>query len=71
MSLARLTTGGSDFKCPECEAGLDVEWDTEYGDPLLGQHEWEKCPACDKRIGFECWTEYRALKQDNPNGGQR
>lgn len=64
MSARLVTThGNGDFKCPECDTPILVEWDTEYGDPIIGQHTWEKCPECNKRIGFECLTEYRALKQ--------
>ena len=61
MGLHILTCGGGDMICPECDNGLSVEWDTEYGDPVIGQSEGV-CPHCDKKIMFECWTEYRAFK---------
>ena len=37
---------GGDFKCPHCQTGLDViDWKTEYGDPLVGEHTTQ-CPEC-------------------------
>lgn len=28
--------GGKDVQCPHCKREYSVEWDTEYGDPLVG-----------------------------------
>ena len=34
-----LGTSSKCFPCPYCNQLLDViEWDTEYGDPLCGDH---------------------------------
>ena len=30
--------GGSDFNCPYCKTGHDLEWTTEYGEPLDGDY---------------------------------
>ena len=51
VRLNRTYCGDSDLKCPHCAAELDVEWLTEYGDPIQGDKE-ERCPECSKDIQF-------------------
>lgn len=49
------------LRCPHCQCGIDVEWTTEYGDPLPGDHSG-RCPECGKEIEFnvEVTTTYTA-----------
>ena len=51
------------FKCPYCLAGLSVQWDTEYSDPLHGESV-APCPQCNKeiQISVEIKTTYSAIK---------
>jgi transcription initiation factor IIE alpha subunit len=35
----------SDLQCPCCHTDYAVVWQTEYGDPIFGQHDTE-CPSC-------------------------
>ena len=37
--------GGHNFICPCCQTPLKIEWDTEYGDPIIGEEDFE-CPDC-------------------------
>lgn len=55
--------GNADVKCPFCHCEIDVEWTTEYGDPLPGDHSG-KCPECNKEFEFNCEinVSYSALK---------
>jgi hypothetical protein len=41
-----LVGGGFDFQCPKCELWLEVEWFTEYGEPMDDNYE-VSCPSCD------------------------
>lgn len=34
-----------DLECPGCNMTFDVEWYTEYGDPIFGKHN-VTCPIC-------------------------
>ncbi len=57
-SLARLVAdGGDDLLCPHCKAKISVEWETEYGDPLVGEHSSE-CPKCYKEFRWSVYHEY-------------
>lgn len=47
----------SDIRCPKCKMGYNVEWDTEYGEPMFGEHE-ATCPECDHVWKFEVYIEY-------------
>jgi DNA-directed RNA polymerase subunit RPC12/RpoP len=49
--------GGDDILCPKCRHTYDVDWDTEYGDPCVGEH-FVDCPACGTRIVFGCYIQY-------------
>jgi hypothetical protein len=52
-SIIYVTTGGTDFDCPNGH-GLDVgEWNTEYGDAVQGTHEVE-CPKCGEIFKVYC-----------------
>jgi len=55
--------GGSDLKCPQCGHGFDIEWDTEYGDPQVGEHEVECCSNCGRSFSFECHYVYNILPE--------
>ena len=35
----------SDLQCPWCQTAYSVNWQTEYGDVIFGQHDVE-CPNC-------------------------
>lgn len=49
--------GGDDITCPCCKTKWDVDWDTEYGDPCVGEH-FGNCPECGTRIEFGCYIQY-------------
>ena len=52
-----LIGGHDDLICPACKHTYDVEWDTEYGDPLVGEHA-AKCINCGAVIEFGVYYEY-------------
>lgn len=45
------------MECPHCKTSIGVKWETEYGDPLIGEHEAE-CPQCEKKFNFSVFHEY-------------
>ena len=49
--------GGNAITCPKCKKQWDVRWDTEYGDPIFGQHD-AVCPSCGEKFTFGCYFEY-------------
>ena len=55
--MFRLTYNGGDVQCPHCQKGFAVEWDTEYGDSLVGEHETE-CLECNKSFNFSVYHQY-------------
>jgi uncharacterized C2H2 Zn-finger protein len=58
MSLFHFDYDGEqDVTCPHCAAKFHVTWDTDYGDPLIGDHS-EECPKCGKLIHFEAVITY-------------
>jgi len=57
-------TGGDDVSCPKCGRKYDVEWNTEYGDPLVGEHKG-KCPNCGAEIEFGVYHEYTQLNAEH------
>jgi DNA-directed RNA polymerase subunit RPC12/RpoP len=48
----------SDIKCPHCNDGFNVEWDTEYGDPTRGE-SIRFCPSCGKQFIMDVQTVYK------------
>ena len=52
-----LLAAGSDIKCPYCKYAFDVEWDTDYGIPVMGDHA-VTCIECDRLINFHVETVY-------------
>lgn len=56
---------GGDLTCLHCKTEFDVVWDTEYGDPLFGEHE-TSCPNCDKEIYFVVSIVYTQPKPWDP-----
>jgi hypothetical protein len=54
-----LDCDGEDVTCPHCGAKWHVDWITEYGDPLLGEHDTE-CPRCHKPFSFSVYHEYNS-----------
>ncbi len=55
--------------CPYCGTGHDIEWTTEYGDPIPGDHVAHCINyKCEKDFVFHCSvvTTYRSRK---PDGG--
>ena len=39
------------LNCPHCQCGIDIRWNTEYSDPVDGEH-MGKCPGCGKEFEF-------------------
>lgn len=48
--LEKTWDGDAAIQCPQCKQKYDIEWDSEYGDASIGEHE-ATCLECDK-----CWT---------------
>ena len=46
-----------DVKCHECKQTFHVEWSTEYGEPLIGEHT-VTCPKCGASISFGVYHQY-------------
>ena len=46
-----------DIKCENCSHNFHVYWNTEYGDPIIGDHS-TFCPKCGKPISFEVYYTY-------------
>lgn len=64
------TENSPQIRCPNCNAGLDIdEWRTEYGDPIAGDNIVE-CPSCDDKfiLGVVIETHYRSRKIEPHNG---
>ena len=60
MSLFRLERtawADSDITCKACNTSYDVKWETEYSDPLIGDHE-TVCPECRAAIKFSVAITY-------------
>lgn len=49
----------SHIHCPHCKAGFDVDWITEYGEPLIGEHE-ATCLKCNKQFNFSVYNQYNS-----------
>ena len=60
MSLFRFDLFGDDIECPNCKSKLEIIWDTEYGDPDIGEYTG-KCPKCNSNIDFTCNISYYVL----------
>jgi hypothetical protein len=45
---------GGNVKCPHCNNVMDIQWETEYGDPVMGEHI-ARCMKddCDKTFTFD------------------
>ncbi len=52
---------GDDLECPFCKEHFGIEWNTEYGDPLFGEHK-TKCLNCKKEFGFNVYIEYKSFE---------
>lgn len=53
MFFTLESDSSNDLKCPHCKQAYYVKWETEYGDPLTGEHNaW--CPKCNKDFVFNC-----------------
>lgn len=63
--LERNDCPDSDVRCPACDCGFDVRWNTEYGDPVVGEHT-AACPVCRVAIQFGCYTTYTQAQPVNP-----
>ena len=55
---------GSALVCPHCDSQLSIDWTTEYGNPLEGDH-YAQCPTCDNQFIFsvETTTIYTPRKE--------
>jgi hypothetical protein len=63
MSLSRLIADGGDhLLCPHCGAKISVEWETEYGDPVVGDCTSE-CPKCEKPFNWNVRIQYTSEKR--------
>ncbi len=45
MFYLERDTYPSTIECPECHAAYEVNWWTEYGEPINGKHD-VTCPSC-------------------------
>lgn len=54
---------GGDVQCPKCQKKYDVEWDTEYGQPLTGCSQEVSCPNCSTEFAItaDVETTYRVV----------
>ncbi len=59
--IKAVETNQGAFNCPHCAAGLEIEWSTEYGEPMIGDHS-DKCPKCEKPFSFSVRHEFTAWK---------
>ena len=57
--LFRLDYNGEGITCPHCKTKFGVEWDTEYGNPIIGEHEVD-CLKCGKQFNFSVYNEYNS-----------
>jgi hypothetical protein len=57
-----FVTGGSDFKCPHCQTGHDIEWNTEYGDPCHGDYviQCVNDKGCNRTFHISVSTRYES-----------
>jgi hypothetical protein len=55
--LFHLDYNGDDIYCEKCETRFHINWGTEYGDPLFGDHS-TKCLKCGNIIHFEVYIQY-------------
>ena len=62
MNIMFQLTSGCSIQCPLCKGYLDIEWLTEYGDPLYGEHE-ATCPSCNKNFNLVVDITYATYEQ--------
>ena len=55
--IFNLEYDGDHITCPKCLTRYRVNWDTEYGDPLVGLHS-ATCLQCEEEFTFEVETSY-------------
>ena len=55
----------ADVRCPHCKAGYDIEWHTEYGEPLFYDVNSITCDECDKVFYFEVEKKYSSWSKDD------
>lgn len=60
--LFTLNYDGCEIVCPYCGQNHSITWDTEYGDPLYGDHT-ANCLKCDKEIHFTVYTQYSVINK--------
>ena len=61
FNLERETKEDSHVTCPECQEHFRIVWDTEYHDPIVGEHD-AVCPVCRKAFRISCYTQYNAWR---------
>ena len=55
--MFKLDYNGGDVQCPHCKKSFGIEWDTEYGDPLMNDQTTE-CLECKKTFTFQALLTY-------------
>lgn len=53
-----------EIKCPYCERGFYVHWNTEYGEASIGEHV-ARCTnhKCEKKFAFTVYLQYTTLNK--------
>lgn len=64
FNLEREIEADSHVTCPECREHFRIVWDTEYSDPVVGEH-YTVCPVCRKKFMISCYTQYNARRINN------
>lgn len=52
---------GAEVECPHCKKGWGVEWDTDDGQALPGDHD-VRCPGCNKEFSFDVYLNAPTYK---------
>lgn len=57
--MFNLNYNGGDVECPHCKKSFGVTWDTEFGDPLMGEHD-TLCLECGTSFTFQVSIQYHS-----------
>lgn len=59
--LQSVEENNGHFKCPNCDTEIRIDWNTEYAEALMGDHQSD-CPKCSKTFNFGVRAEYYSNK---------